>query len=204
MSTRITVEAIAKRLDEPFIETDFNEALGRLPALGSSGPWIAGGSVRRLFIGAPMDSDFDFFFANPEQAGNFLISMKKLGAILKNENEKNSTWLVPAIESGPELTVQAVTFAYFESMRQVIESFDFTICQFAYDGDHFEVGEFSLWDSARKRIVPAKITFGVSSVRRLLKYGRQGYTICGGALADILQQVVDNPTIIHAETQYID
>lgn len=204
MSVRIAVSELAKRLEVSFPETEFSAALSRLPSIAPSGPWVAGGSVRRLFARTAMDSDFDFFFANADQVSVFALAIEATGALLKSKNDKNSTWIVPASEAGPEMRVQAVTIAYFESMQKVIESFDFTICQFAYDGSQFEVGEFSLWDVARKRIVPARITFGVSSLRRLLKYGRQGYTICGGALADIMQQIVDNPSIIHAETQYID
>lgn len=204
MSVRIAVSELAKRLEQPFPETDFSVALSRLPNVTPPGPWVAGGSVRGLFARTSMDSDFDFFFSNADQASVFTSAVEVAGALLKSKNDKNSTWIIPASQAGPEIRVQAVTFAYFESMQKVIESFDFTICQFAFDGTHFEVGEFSLWDVARKRIVPARITFGVSSLRRLLKYGRQGYTICGGALADVMQQIVDNPSIIHAETQYID
>lgn len=49
-----------------------------------------------------------------------------------------------------------------------------------------------------------KITYGVSTVRRLLKYSKQGYTVCSGALAAILNEVVTHPEVIHAETAYVD
>lgn len=37
-----------------------------------------------------------------------------------------------------------------------------------------------------------------------MKYASQGFTVCGGALSEILKQVVDNPSVIQADTLYID
>jgi hypothetical protein len=86
----------------------------------------------------------------------------------------------------------------------VIDSFDFTICQFAFDGASIYMGDWSLYDLARKRLVPHRVTYGVSTIRRIIKYCNQGYTVCSGGLAQILGEVAKNPAIINAETQYID
>ena len=90
------------------------------------------------------------------------------------------------------------------SLGAVIDSFDFSICQFGFDGEDLFLGDWALFDMARKRLVPGKVTFGTSTLRRVIKYTRQGYTICGGGLASILEQVAADPTIIQAGVEYVD
>lgn len=207
---KIPASSLCGRLGvESFNDTSLAKALTRLPDLGAAGPWIAGGAVRRTINGEKLDSDFDFFFASEQQADQFETAMRGLGAGQTAKTEKATTFTLPTEmpEDGvylPEMKVQAIRFQYFADAEAVIDSFDFTLSQFAFDGEAIYVGPFSLWDVARKRIVIHKITYGVSSVRRLLKYAAQGYTVCSGALAELLKQVVADPEVIHADTQYID
>jgi hypothetical protein len=130
-----------------------------------------------------------------------------------SKNDKNRTYIIPTkIEDGsydknvylPELKLQAINFRYFDTPEAVIDSFDFTICQFAFDGTNIYMGDWSLYDAAKKRLVPHRVTFGVSTIRRIIKYCNQGYTVCAGGLATILEEVAANPGIINAETLYID
>jgi hypothetical protein len=200
----LTIDGVSRRLRQGYVDTEFNQTLSRLPKLSSAGPWVAGGSVRRLFEEKVNDSDFDFFFANAEQMNVFKSALEAGGALLQNTNDKNSTWILPRDKAGPEVKIQIITFQYYSSMQNIVDSFDFTLCQFAFDGSVFEVGDMSLYDVARKQIVPSKLTYAVASVRRLLKYTRQGYTICSGGLAEMLRQVVENPAIIQADIEYID
>ena len=183
--------------------------------INSDGPWIAGGAVRRTVTGEKMDTDYDFFFKSPEQADAFEDALVNLGANLTSRNDKNSTYILPSMtlsetyEDGqpiflPEIKIQVIRFRYYNSPTEVIGSFDFTLCQFAYDGEYIYMNPFSLYDVARKRLVPNVITYGVSSLRRMMKYAKQGFTVCSGALANVLNQVVDNPNVINAETEYID
>lgn len=37
-----------------------------------------------------------------------------------------------------------------------------------------------------------------------IKYTRQGFTICGGGLANMLEQVAAEPSIIRGEVEYVD
>jgi hypothetical protein len=207
---KIEKESVCGRLGvTSFDETTLAKVLRRLPGVEVGGPWLAGGAVRRTLGGEKLDSDFDFFFASKEQAEAFAEAIMSAGGIRTAQREKASTFIVPAESPEedvflPEITVQAITFAYFTDPEAVIDSFDFTLSQFAFDGESLYVGPFSLWDVARRRIVVNKVTYGVSTVRRLLKYTKQGYTVCSGALATILTEVVEHPEVIHAETHYID
>jgi hypothetical protein len=215
MTISILAEKICNRIRvQSFAETDLAKTLERLPKPSSEGPWIAGGAVRRTIQCKTLDSDFDFFFASADQTEKFAADLVSLGGQLRGKNEKNQTYILPSKVVGgdnetpltqlPELKIQLITFQYFASAEQVIDSFDFTLCQFAYDGSKLYMGDFSLWDVARKRLVPNRISYATSSLRRLLKYANQGFTVCGGALSEILQQVVQNPQIIEADTLYID
>jgi hypothetical protein len=200
---------------QDFDETEFAKALARLPAVKQEGPWVAGGSVRRLISRLPQDSDFDFFFHDEAQFDAFCEDMKKRGATRENESDFNVTFELPAAKAkslgedefspaGPALKVQAIRVGLFENLNACIDSFDFSICQCGYDGDDLVFGPWTLFDIANKRLVPGRLSYGASSLRRLIKYARQGFTICGGGLADMLEQVVEHPEIIQREVEYVD
>jgi len=87
---------------------------------------------------------------------------------------------------GKSRRIQLIRAIYPTDADDLLDKFDFTICQLAYDGETVTVGKFTLWDIARKRLAVHKITHHVSSLRRLLKYTSQGYYACTGCLTDIL------------------
>lgn len=195
--------------------TDFAKALARLPKVSPEGPWLAGGSIRRLISRQPQDSDFDFFFRDQEQFDAFCASIKAAGGKSVSDSDFNVTFRIPAAEpkpigenefepGGPELKVQAIRIAFHENIDTVLDSFDFSICQTGFDGTDFVFGSWTLFDIASKRLIPGKLRYGTSSLRRVIKYTRQGFTICGGGLANILEQVVDDPSIIQSNVEYVD
>jgi hypothetical protein len=196
-------------------EHELFQALDRLPQVSDVGPWLAGGALRRTLLRQPLESDFDFFFASEGQFDLFCKRVKEKGGWQVSSNEHNTTFRMPSVAPKsvgedefspylPEIEIQAITTQWYDSLEAVLDSFDFTLCQFGYDGKRLVCGDYSLWDLGRKRLVPHKITFGTASMRRLLKYTNQGFTICAGGLANILEQVVAEPEIIRAETQYLD
>lgn len=195
--------------------TDFAKALARLPAIGTDGPWIAGGAVRRLITRKAQESDFDFFFKDEAQFDAFCKAVEKAGGFRTSESDFNVSFCIPAVKAkpigddefspgGPELKVQAIRIAFFPSLEAVLDSFDFSICQCGFDGETFAFGQWTLWDLANNRLVPGKISYGTSSLRRVIKYTRQGFTICGGGLAEMLDQVAADPSIIRREVEYVD
>lgn len=93
---------------------------------------------------------------------------------------------------------------YYTSPESVIDSFDFTITQCAYDGTDFYFGEYTLWDIPRKKLALHKLTYGVATMRRLIKYTDQGFTACAGVMRSILEAVVDNPGVIQSDVKYVD
>jgi hypothetical protein len=213
MTIKIHKDDLSKRLGiDSFDETILGKILSRIPGPTES-RWIAGGAIRRTIAGLSLDSDIDFFFKDENALNAWEKEVTEKGASLLSRNDKNRTYVLPTkIVDGmddkntylPELKLQAINFQYFVSPEAVIDCFDFTICQFAFDGSNVYMGDWSLYDLARNKLVPHRVTFGVSTIRRLIKYCNQGYTVCSGGLARILEEVAENPSIINAETLYID
>lgn len=217
MTQVLNKEDIAGRLEaEQFSDTILSKSLSRLPEIKpSGGVWLAGGAIRRTFQGQRPDSDFDFFFKDQQSMDGFIEKLIVLGAQLLSENDKNKKFMLPstvieeAYENGnglhlPEMEIQCINFQFFNSIEDVIDSFDFTICMFGFDGENFHIGDFSLWDLARKKLVVNQITYGVASVRRLMKYANQGFSVCGGCITEVLRAVAVNPEVINSSTLYID
>lgn len=194
------VQFMARFMDDPQ-EDEFFKVADALP-LATNGPWLAGGAVRRTLLRQPLDSDFDIFFANQEQLSTFCDWLETVGATLLMETEHHKTFRVTLADESR--TVQCIRFQFYGSVTELLDSFDFTITQFAYDGETLYCGDYSLWDLARKRLALHKLTFGVSTLRRLIKYTRQGFTACGGGLASILEQAIQNPEAVRRDVQYID
>ena len=165
------------------------------------GPWVAGGSIRRLLTGgSPFESDIDVFFASETQKDAWLERIKAaFPEAVSLANAQNVTLTLP---DGKKL--QAIHVAYYETPQAVIDSFDYTICQLVTDGERLETGEFTLWDLARKRLVLHRLEYPVPTMRRMIKYVKQGFYACPGMMTDLLTRVVQNPALINQEILYFD
>lgn len=175
--------------------------LGTLPLASVGGPWLGGGALRRTISGLSPDSDFDFFFASKEQLADFTSKLAAQGFTKKRETEHHEQWEGYSEKAERTIAVQCIRFQYYPSPDEVLDSFDFTVCQFAFDGEHIFAGEYAMWDLGRKRLSINKVTFPLSSMRRLLKYTRQGFTACDGCLAALATAISDNPAL--ADTMHI-
>lgn len=195
---------LARSIDVPLEETPLSKILNGLPSLSSAGPWLAGGALRRTLMGKNPDSDFDIFFRDADQLLSYKSALETLGFRQVKETEHHVQFKGRAGDSA-EIDVQLIRFAYYTSAAEVIDSFDYTVCQFAYDGETLTTGEFSLWDLGRKRLAIHKVTFPVSTMRRMIKYTSQGFYACPGAMAEILKQTANDPALLNVlSIQYVD
>jgi len=173
--------------------------------------WLAGGALRRMITGAKMDSDFDFFFRSKEKFDEFYVGIKSDKNIkIKSEtkNEFNLKLVVDILaEDGSILyegiIYQLISIQYYDKVESLLDSFDFTLCQLATDGEEFYCSDFALWDIANKRIVVNKITYPVASLRRMFKYANQGYYACNGCLTQFLLGI-DPEKVSENSNKYID
>ena len=172
---------------------------GKLIGLNSDGPWLVGGSVRRFLQGEEQDSDLDVAFKNEGQVQETANRLLSSGWKKDRENEK---YIQFKDESGK--VIQLLRLNYFGTPEEAIDAFDFTICMAAYDGHDIVLGDLTLYDLGRKRLVLHRLTYGTATISRLVKYARQGYTYCSGTITNILNAVVDNPGLIRGDVTYVD
>lgn len=160
-----------------------------LPKCTSNGPWVAGGALLRTYTGKALDSDVDVFFQSQEQLTQF-ISQIALNAYKGLEEDMNSShyttkemivseWhtTITINYMQRDWKIQCVSFVYFKNVGELFDSFDFDVCMLAYDGESIHVSESTMNAINNKKIVLKKINYPSVTLKRLVKYMRQGYDI---------------------------
>jgi|APHig6443717497_1056834.scaffolds.fasta_scaffold86994_2 hypothetical protein len=145
---------------------------------------IAGGAIRDSLFGDEY-SDIDIFGLTKEDLDLFvkLNLTKSHGYKLVYFNDNLRTYRKGKIK------VQII-YREYEKLTDIIDSFDFTVCQFMYDGEKVICNPSGLLDVYHKRIVINHLDplFVFDSLRRVQKYIQKGYTICNGGIKDILDK----------------
>jgi hypothetical protein len=196
-------EFIARSGDPEAIQGLALIADAKFPKLSASGPWVAGGLVRRAIQGERgVESDVDYFFSCSQQMADAQKMLVDGGASVTRQTD--DTVSLSVRWNATDVAVQLVAIKYYASLTEVLDSFDFTICQCGTDGENLVVGEFTLWDIARKRLALHRLTYGTATLQRLIKYGRSGFTACSGVLSDILERAIADPSVVHREVEYFD
>lgn len=167
--------------------------------------WLGGGAIRRTLIKQPLDSDFDFFFKGVDQKNDFVELAKSLGMTVTRETKHHTELKGPLKGSDLPVVVQAIHFKYYNSVEEVLDSFDYTITQFVLDKDDVYTTDMSLWDLGRRKLAIHKVTYPVATMRRMLKYGNQGFTACGGCMADLYKKTIESNTALgELDIHYVD
>lgn len=161
------------------------------------GAFVAGGCVRRMFCGFPQDSDVDLFFKSEDQ-----LKAQKLLLEVAGFAESRGTIKMSEYKRG-KFTVQLIGFQFYETIESVLDSFDFTICQFGLKDGGIVATPAAAIDAARRRLVAHKVTYPTATVLRLHKYLNQGFACCSGTVKQILESVRANPDL-SLEVKYID
>jgi hypothetical protein len=169
--------------------TALEYALEILPKCSVAGPWIAGGALLRTYTGQPLDSDIDVFFQTKEQYEAYVMDLTLRSYKGLSEVRKSSDFLVKETivsEWHTTLTVdymdrtwkiQCVTFVYFKDISELFGSFDFDVCMWAYDGQTVHAFESTIESVKTKKISLKKINYPSVTLKRLVKYMRQGYDV---------------------------
>lgn len=138
--------------------------------------WVAGGAVRDYFSLGHITSDIDIFFPNEHEFKNAQSALADLDYKPTFENERVVNYQIN------NLKFQLVKIRWFESPINTIDQFDFTVCCGAVDENGVYLHETFLVDLARKRLIINILPFPISTMQRVIKYVRKGYTICNGNL----------------------
>lgn len=132
--------------------------------------WIAGGCLRDYFSQKQMKSDCDIFFPNNDEyqkTKNYLIN-----------NGANVIW---ESNNGMKVTYKGNTFdlikIFASNPKDTISRFDFTISMFATDGKDIYQGINSLKDLEDSKLVINTIISPLSTLKRVLKHYRKGFTM---------------------------
>lgn len=119
-----------------------------------NGPWIAGGAMRKYWVGQEMGkSDWDIYFKNERQFQKVLDILAPMSFNeRKNLKIETKNAVTVFFRDGEEYHDVQLIKKYFDSSEDVINSFDFTVCQFITDGDIIKYGEHTLSDNKNKLI----------------------------------------------------
>lgn len=168
------------------------------------GAWLAGGAVRRVLAGHKLDSDFDFFFRDETAMIEWELALpSSMKLVRETKHHKHWRGALEGMEN--PIDVQAIKFAFYANAEAVIDSFDYTITMFALDGTDLVTTPEALWDLGRKRLAIHRVTYPVATMRRMLKYGKQGFTACAGCMATLFRETAKSPEALGAlDIEYVD
>jgi len=155
----------------------------------NEGPWLAGGSVLSWYNNEPVgDSDFDIFFKDLKQFDQmFGLLMRNHGSIVFTS--ENAITINITIDDDIK-KAQLIRKNFYKSALDVIDHFDFTICQLATDGWDIVSGEKTFEHIKEKRIEPHKQP-NRAIIKRLIKYISYGYTPDPKLISEIINNPVD-------------
>jgi len=148
--------------------------------------WIAGGCLRDYFAGQYFRSDIDVFFPNEKEFKGaydyFSKDYHKRDSRLVFEDKKHTVFEI-------DKTRYDLVKMFFSSPEDTISQFDFTACSVAIDRVNIYHHERFFIDLAKRRLVINKLPYPLSTLQRLQKYIKKGYTICNGGLLEIARAI---------------
>lgn len=168
------------------------DALPSTISLGENGPWIAGGAVRRWYTGIPQEGDADFFFANDEQYKMFCKELEQITEVPSTTNKFNTTFRL-RVDDFWSVDIQAIQYKYFPNVYQLLNGFDLTVSQMAFDGQYIHTFQRTIDDNEKRQIKFHKITCGILSMMRIGKHMKQGYHIDMSDAQAFLEFIRDHP-----------
>lgn len=163
------------------IKLDQSVFLGKKPLITpTEGIWIAGGAIRQWFNGNEAPSDIDIFGFSEEKLKAFEETTFK-GFKKLVENAQLSSY------SYHGQLVQVIKYDFYNNVADLLDSFDFSVCQFAWDGAEVYATQSAVISVLRKHLRVHKISkeLAADSLRRAFKYQRKGYEPCLGTIRDL-------------------
>ena len=168
----------------------------------TNGPWVAGGAVLNWYNNEPIDySDIDVFFKDQKQ---FDITFGKL---MKNHanmvyNSDNAITLHILVNNQTK-RVQLIRKSWFQDAKDVINKFDFTVCQLVTDGRNIVLGEHTAEHIKNKQLCLTDKAVNKDIIKRLIKYVTYGYLPDPKMVQSILDNTEDfNWTFNGTESDY--
>lgn len=174
--------------------TELEYILDYLPPLHKDGPWIAGGSLMKTYMGLPLeDSDVDVWitpekhkkwrdYKNSKSYDNGMDNpFPEIFNKKDDENDKLKTYTEEI--NGNRYNIQCIMFGNHSTPEELINSFDLNICQFAFDGETVYIGDSTLESIRTKYMKFVKFPKNKGNVlKRVVKYANRGFMLDRGQL----------------------
>jgi hypothetical protein len=168
-----------------------------LPEQIAQDVFIGGGAIRDYLSGSEV-KDIDVFTANKEAEEKLLAFFKEKGKLI-NENTLLANYTYK------DRWFQVIKGKHYNTGYELIDSFDFTICQAALGVEielypeqnrkdlvvHFLSADNFFQDTLAKHLRVHKITYPLSTLERMQKYIQKGYTACNGTLLEVAKSMKD-------------
>lgn len=149
---------------------------------------VAGGLFTSLFTKQDVN-DVDCYFRSKRQMLRFILDIAENESYpyFVNITDKSMTLTAPG-----EPTIQLIYFKYFDNLKEVFETFDFTIsmCGYDYKTDEIETADDFWSDLAQRRLsFNPKTAFPLVSALRVNKFKDRGYNISRSQMIKIMLEV---------------
>lgn len=175
--------------------------------LDNSQSWLAGGLLRTLISNEPLSpktTDIDLFFMDEtifEAVKSHLDAMDGMKRVFQCPENKLTTFM----DTHTDWKYQCIAMDFYGSTLEVVSSFDFTTCCIGTNGTDFVFHRDAIMDTMNKNLRWNKITHPASSLRRMMKYARKGFTMAESEYQYFVECVENHhPDIQDSKLVYID
>lgn len=140
-----------------------------------NGPWICGGTARRLWQGEPWENhDIDLFFPNQDSFNRTLLLLwPHQGGHETHKTTNATTYNIQFNDKNYK--VQCICKEYYKTVYDLWQSFDFTVCCFATDGKLIMADINAAKDVNTKTMSYVPGSTRPIDGRRVTKYGIYGF-----------------------------
>lgn len=143
-----------------------------------TGAVIAGGYVLSAMRNKPaIVNDIDIYSLNEDMFLELSSNLENAGYTKKVSTNSHKYVFADTWEKARRLPVQLVRTMWFESPEHVIDTFDFTACQFALQNGFLIYNPLSVFDVTTNKLILHRINFPGSILKRVTKYEKKGFKI---------------------------
>lgn len=175
----------------PTVHRDDLEAVSVIEPNIKNGPWIAGGACLRWYQGQPVgESDIDVFCRSKIQADQLIERIKSYGTFSVKYQSENAVTISHSNDEDytKSWTIQIIVRRFFNSLEEVIQNFDITVCEIGTAGNEWVMGDQTAQD-IREKNLRFKLPLQPDAPKRLTKYWVYGYRPIPGTV----EKISDNP-----------
>ena len=166
----------------------------------STGVVLAGGAARSMYDSSPIH-DYDLYFTTPAYITGVAkyLGDKNYKCAYASPDHKFFTY----IHNTNRDKIQLIGFRDYYNPKHIIDTFDFTITQFAYSGNSIITTQKSLDDLKNKMLCLHKLTYPTATMKRVSKYVKYGFTHHPMLFIDIVLKIMHRDiNIINSRSIY--